>query len=52
MRGQTNDECEDDLHRLGQLDGIYLGWSVLNTTDLANAPLSSLLGTREIAASE
>jgi hypothetical protein len=29
---------QDDLHRLGQLDGIYLGWSVLNTTDLANAP--------------
>jgi hypothetical protein len=27
---------QDDLHRLGQLDGIYLGWSVQNTS--AGAP--------------
>jgi hypothetical protein len=33
---------QDDLHRLGQLDGIYLGWSVQNITDgNAGTPVTS-----------
>ncbi len=32
---------KDDLHRLSQLDGIYLGWSVQNTNDGFEAPITS-----------